>query len=34
MVSKTGKTQVANNSYIGTYGNMSKDTGINPSLYI
>ncbi len=33
MVSKTGKTQVANNS-IGIYGNMNKDTGKNPLVYI
>ncbi len=33
MVSKTGKTEVANNS-IGIYGNMDKDTGKNPLLYI
>ncbi len=33
MVSKTGKTQVANNS-IGIYGNMNKYTGKNPLVYI
>ncbi len=33
MVSKTGKTQVANNS-IGIYGNMNKYAGKNPLVYI
>ncbi len=33
MVSKTGKTQVANNS-IGIYGNMNKYTCKNPLVYI
>ena len=33
MVSKTGKTQVANNS-IGIYGNMKINTGKNPLVYI
>ncbi len=33
MVSKTGKTQVVNNS-IGIYDNSNKYTGKNPLVYI
>ena len=34
MVSKTGKTHVANSNSIGIYGNMNKYTGKNPLVYI